>query len=190
MGKNTSVTNDISNKSSSINQEIINQLLFDSELLKLKEVINSLSLKYGLCPDELTKLATSKEEIKVPVSIFKTKKLSMLGLTVKYLKEELNLRYSEIGKLLNRNERTIWVTYSKAIIKFPSKLKIAKGFSIPIDVFSQRKFSILEHAVGYLKEEHSMKFSQIARILKRDDRTIWTCYHRLKQKRNGENEAR
>ena len=122
--------------------------------------------------------------------IYDNKKLSLLETTVKYLREELGLRYCAIGKLLNRDERTIWVTYSKSKLKSPSKLKIRESILLPIDVLTNRRYSMMELVVGYLHEEFGLKFSVIARMLVRVQRTIWTCYSRLKRKREGENEAR
>jgi DNA-binding CsgD family transcriptional regulator len=34
----------------------------------------------------------------------------------------------------------------------------------------------------YLKEERHLSFHEIALILNRDDRTVWTCWHRAKKK--------
>jgi hypothetical protein len=34
----------------------------------------------------------------------------------------------------------------------------------------------------YLKEEKKLSFHKIAIILNRDDRTIWTCWHRASKK--------
>lgn len=122
-----------------------------------------------------------QEEHTIPVSIFSTK-LAPLESLVKYLKENLNLTYSEIAKLLNRNERTIWTAYKFAIKKKKEKLVVKPGFFIPISIFSDRKFSILESLVKYLKEKLMLTYHEIAALLNRDDRTIWTVYRRARQK--------
>jgi len=49
----------------------------------------------------------------VPVSVLRDK-LSILEATVVYLKDEYKLSYHEIGKLLQRDERTVWTVYSRA----------------------------------------------------------------------------
>ena len=190
MGINTYGAEDRPNSGSPIALEQLNKILVDSDVTKLKELLKELSLKHNISPDKLASIASSDENITIPTSIYDNSRLSMLESTVKYLKEDLNQKFSSIGRLLNRNERTIWVTYSNASKKSPSRLKIAESISIPINVLSDRRFSILEQATGFLKEEYGLKFSEIGRLLKRDDRTVWTCYSRLKKKREGENEAR
>jgi hypothetical protein len=54
------------------------------------------------------------EEVLIPVSIFKKEKLTPFEAMVKYLKEEKNLNYRQIGKLLNRDERNIWTVYNRS----------------------------------------------------------------------------
>lgn len=64
-----------------------------------------------------------KEKIKIrktkssfPLSIFKNKKLTILESVTLYLKQK-QLKYCEIGKLLNRDQRNIWTIYSRATKK-------------------------------------------------------------------------
>ena len=54
--------------------------------------------------------------------------------------------------------------------------------NIPSFIFQNRKLSVLESLVVYMKEEYEMNFHQIAMILNRDDRTIWTVYSRARKK--------
>jgi hypothetical protein len=56
------------------------------------------------------------------------------------------------------------------------------GYQIPLGIFSDRKLSTTENLVVYLKEHHGLKYRDIARILQRDERTIWTVYNRAKKK--------
>ncbi len=49
----------------------------------------------------------------IPVSILEDRKLSVLEDVVKYLHENFDLNYSEIGRLLHRDSRTIWTVYSR-----------------------------------------------------------------------------
>ena len=55
-----------------------------------------------------------KEEISIPLSIFSNRKLGPLEAISKYLKDDAKLKFSEIAKLLNRNQKTIWVSYHNA----------------------------------------------------------------------------
>lgn len=54
---------------------------------------------------------------------------------------------------------------------------------VPIDLFSQRDVGLLESLVEYLKEHRNMTYHEIAVLLNRDDRTIWTAYNQVKRKR-------
>lgn len=55
--------------------------------------------------------------------------------------------------------------------------------SIPVSVISDRSLATLESVVEYLKEKKNLSYHEIAVLLKRDDRTVWTCYSRAKKKR-------
>jgi len=48
----------------------------------------------------------------IPISILRTRK-SILGSIILFLKDELNLSYSEVGILLKRDQRTIWTIYNR-----------------------------------------------------------------------------
>lgn len=187
MEKSTYKEKDSISSDSQFPIEKINKILADKETDALRKILKTLSTRYDISSQDLTKI--TDENITIPLSIYSDKNLSMLESTVKYLKEELNMRYSKIGRLLKRDERTIWVTYHNSLKKSNKKTIISDGISIPIKIFSKRRFGILESAVGFLKEDHGLKFSEIARILRKDDRTIWTCYKRLKDKKEQENEA-
>jgi len=53
---------------------------------------------------------------------------------------------------------------------------------IPIETVRDRTFSILESVVKFLKEKRALTYHEIAVLLNRDDRTIWTVYNRVKKK--------
>tara|TARA_Y100000310_G_scaffold324581_1_gene386599 strand:- start:12197 stop:12403 length:207 start_codon:yes stop_codon:yes gene_type:complete len=56
------------------------------------------------------------------------------------------------------------------------------SIAIPSSIFKNRELSVLEAMTVYFKEEKEMTYAQIARLLNRDDRTIWTAYQRAKKK--------
>ena len=118
--------------------------------------------------------------ISIPVSIFFNNACGSLEIISKYLKDCLHLKFHEIASLLNRDDRTIWGSY-QAAKHHPCKSDLT-ALTIPLSIFRNRAFSVLEQIVGYLKDHHQLKFSQIARLIARDDRTVWTTYHRLKKK--------
>ena len=58
----------------------------------------------------------------------------------------------------------------------------AEEVLIPSSVFKDRSVSVLEVLVEYLKDKKNLSFHQIAMLLNRNDRTIWTVYNRTKRK--------
>ncbi|MFH1307246.1 MAG: hypothetical protein ABIH72_00140 [archaeon] len=61
--------------------------------------------------------------------------------------------------------------------------KEEKEISIPSSIFKDRKLKVLEVLVEYLKEKLNLSYHEIALLLNRDDRTIWTVYSRARKKR-------
>lgn len=123
-----------------------------------------------------------KNKKNIPLCVFSTE-LSSLETIVKYLKENLKVDFKEISIVLGRSVKTLWQAYASSKKKYPFSLR-ADDFSltIPISLFKDRRLSVLEHIVFYLKES-DMKFSEIARALKRNPRTVWTVYQRARKKK-------
>lgn len=150
-----------------------------------KTFITHLKYDHKLTSEQIIELFGKKVLKKdlLPISIFDNKELSCLETIVKYLKEEFNLRFHEIALLLNRNDRTIWTTYNNAIKKRKEKLPVKESkFFIPTAIFKNRKFSVLESIVSYLKDKFNLRYSEISILLNRDERNIWTVYSRAKKK--------
>lgn len=53
----------------------------------------------------------------IPVSIFSSRKHSMLESLTKYLKEYYLLRYCQISKIIAKDDRTVWTAYKRALKK-------------------------------------------------------------------------
>ena len=64
-----------------------------------------------------------------------------------------------------------------------AKIKKDRVILIPLSVFLDRSVSVLEAVSEYLKDSKKFSYHEIAVLLNRDDRTIWTCYNRAKKKR-------
>lgn len=123
----------------------------------------------------------------IPLALFSNRKLGTLEIMVKYLKENLGLNYSEIAKLINRDDRTVWTTYQKAVKKQKEKFQTKKEEqSIPCNAFYERKQGPLESLVTYLKENLGLSFKQISQILNRDYTTIWLSYKKGKEKKKAQ----
>jgi len=149
-------------------------------LEKAKKLLLPIKEKYKLTFDELEKLVD--EKLFFPTTIL-NKKLTVLESVVKYLKEEQSVSLRRISNLLGRDERNIWHICNRARKKYPKRFVIKKTkFWIPVAIFSDKKLSALEAIVSYIKEELSLTYHEIALLLKRDDRTIWTVYQRARKK--------
>ena len=55
---------------------------------------------------------------------------------------------------------------------------------IPLQRLQERDLSIMESLVLYLKDEKKLTYHEIAELLNRDDRTIWTVHNRASKKRS------
>jgi len=132
-------------------------------------------------------LVKTKEDrvILIPLSVFLDRGVSVLEAISEYLKDGKGLSYHEIAVLLNRNDRTIWTCYNRAKKKNPGHVvKLAESREhIPSSIFLDREVSVLETIVEYLKDERKLSYHEMAVLLNRDDRTVWTCYSRAKKKR-------
>ena len=167
-------------KSYIISKKEVNKTIPSKEIYqKNKELfreISKIKQEYKLSDKDLLNLIN--KQILIPISIFFNS--SPLESLVKYLKENLNLNFHEIARLLSRDQRTIWVTYNN-INKKNIELNTKSKLLIPIEIFSNRKLSSLENLVSYLLNLN-YSFSQISNLLNRDYRTIWTCHQRAKKK--------
>ena len=145
----------------------------------------------GLSEGEIAGLAgkllktAAKEEIKVPISVFKNNHLGSLEAIVKYLRENLLLSFKQIADLTNRNEVALAVSYRNAKKKHEIKFVITEisPYSVPVSVLKDRNLSVLENISAYLKDTFGLNYHSVAVLLNRDDRTVWTVYQRAKKKR-------
>jgi hypothetical protein len=167
----------------------------------LKATFEYLKQKHGLDEKEVLELAFGKDShLKVPAKIFATE-LSPLEAVVRFLKDEHSLSFHEIGVLLNRDDRTIWTTYSNAAKKSKNvadanfaadptsglqKPKTSDSpYQIPLMILSERELSILELAVEFLHDASQLSMKEIALLLNKHPSTIHTVYGRARQKRAG-----
>ena len=118
----------------------------------------------------------------IPISIF-SKNLSPFESLVKFLVEEYELSYASIGKKFGKSRQSVWTTYNRAIKKHSLKFT-AHNYDIvlPLDIFENTPYTIFEIVVSYLKEKYSLRNIEIAKLLHKDTKTIWTVYNRYKNK--------
>ena len=148
--------------------------------------IKHLQSEHHLSIEDVNRLVEEKQkEILLPISIFDNDDLSALETISKYLKENQKLRFHDIAVGLNRDDRAIWATYKHAKEKMPGLLKLKPSrYFIPARIFTGRKLSVLESIAKYLKENFGLSYREIAILLRRNERTIWTVYSRAKKKEN------
>lgn len=118
----------------------------------------------------------------VPVSCF-NKDLGILESLTKYLHENKKYRFTEIAKLLNRDQRTIWVSYHNAQRKHKHKLPQTSNLEVPLKIFANRKLSPLESLIVFLHSNFDYPFSKISEITGRSYQNIWRTYQNTKQKK-------
>jgi hypothetical protein len=154
-----------------------NDLSEDKKLKMISQMMGQMKKSRPLVGIELL----YKSRMAIPLGIFSQEKLSCLEAMVKYLKEERSMRLGAIAKLLNRDNRTIWSTYSHASQKMPEPLKGEGPLMMP-SLIADREFTVLEHVVMFAK---SLGFTnhEVALHLMLDDRTIWSVYNNVKKKR-------
>jgi len=150
----------------------------DKDIEKLTQVLDTVFSKYDLSPKEVLEALSKQKQDTLPLSVFSTKKLSVLEIVVKYLKENKEMRYSDIARLLNRDQRTIWVTYDNSLKKSKKKLFDKGGADIPISIFKDRRMPVLVSLVKYLKDDLDYSFSQISGFLNKNYQTVYTSYRR------------
>lgn len=147
----------------------------------LERVSGHLKENYDMSDEEILSKVKGSDEQFIPASIF-SYDLSPAEAIVKYLKEEKELRYKEIGELISRDERGVWGSYKRALTKHPARLVIKENdVMIPVSVFKNKK-SIFESLVSYLIDIKKMKGSEIAKLLNKSASTIWTVYNRANRK--------
>jgi hypothetical protein len=146
------------------NQELTNSFSEEYETAEAPSVFY-LNLKYT-------------DEIYLPVTIFQGE-LTPFQAIIKYLKEQLDLSNKKISRLLDRDIKAIWAASQLGENK-PLVFKEAQ-IKIPLSIFKDQELSSLEALVRFLKNL-DMTYAEIARLLNRDQRTVWTVYSRAKNK--------
>ena len=152
------------------------------EIDRLESIFEELKDSYDVNPEDIIKIIQEKEKfVYIPISIFKNT-LAPLEAVVLFLKDHLGFNFHKIASVLNRDDRTIWLTYSNAAKK-KARMTISSEFCIPLSILSDRKFSTLEHVVAYLKETKDLSLKQISKLIGKNTNTIWTVYNRYKNKK-------
>lgn len=155
----------------------------------LEAFLNHLRKEHTFTDSEVNALLTEAqqhEQTLLPINIFQTDALSSLEAIVKYLKEQKHLTFHQIAVVLKRDDRTIWTTYSKSRKKMLAHFHLLPSkYVMPAALFAERKLSVLETLAHYLRVTLKLSLHDIATLLNRDDRTIWTVCNRARKKLGG-----
>lgn len=118
----------------------------------------------------------------VPVSIF-AQSIPPSQALCNYLHRQRGLSFRDISLLLNRDQRSIWTSCNRRVsdLRTPEE----SGILIPLSIFKDRSMSILEHVVNYLRAQHSLTNSGIAKLLNKNPSSIITVAKRIEQKMSG-----
>lgn len=158
-------------------KEVFNNLSNnDQDLVSFLNLYEKLQKKYGKDAKDI--IAKLSKEVLVPVSVF-TSEPSRLETLARFLKENKGMEFNAIAELLGRSNKTIWQAYNFSKKKYSEKLiEDYSTYNISASIFKNRRLSNLENLVIYLKEKFNLKFSKIAALIHRDQRTVWTVYTR------------
>jgi hypothetical protein len=140
--------------------------------------------KYNLEDKKLKIVLSEKDENKnyIPASIFSIE-LGVSEGIVKFLHENRHLCFKDISNILQKSQSNVIVTYRKTQKKSPRLFtRISYNYKINLSAFS-KDLTCLESACIYLKEHYLLNYHKIGQILDRDERTIWTVYHRASKKK-------
>lgn len=131
---------------------------------------------------EVLRFALEKEKKGIPISAFKSP-LSGLEIITKFLRENEKKSFNDISYILNRKRSTLYNTYNKSKKKMKKYLDISdSSILIPFNIFSNRKFSILESIVNYLKVKEKLSLREISKLLYKNYSTVKTVYRRYNLK--------
>lgn len=131
---------------------------------------------------DFTSASPREPSVDIPACIFR-EGLSGLRAVTKFLHEEKNMGFSEIGRLILRDPRTIQAEYAdcKGYKSFQKKDIASENIFISSAALRKRKFSVLEILAVELRDK-GFSLSEIADLLGKSPKTIWTVLNRAKKK--------
>ena len=128
---------------------------------------------------KLSEQVNLHKENSIPVSIFNTD-LPPLEAIVRFLRESQQKGTNEIARLLCKKPASVSEAYRNAKSK-EFKFKSTDVFIPILEFQNSPDLSILEVVVTCLRS-NNLKFKEIANLLGKDPKTVWTCFSRAKKK--------
>lgn len=161
-----------------------NQFFVSKEQLEYvisgQELANSFSEEYESTetPSVFYLNLKYSDEIYLPVTIFQSQ-MTPFQAIIKYLREQLGLTNKRISLLIGRDAKAVWAAYQ--LVKKERLAFKETPIQVPLSIFKHESLSSLEALVRFLKGT-GMNYAEIARLLNRDQRTVWTAYSRANNK--------
>ena len=91
------------------------------------------------------------------------------------------MSFKEIAEITNRAESTVWMNYRNVNNLIDKKLVGGNKILINLNIINDKRLSILESVVKYLKDQ-GYRNVEIAKLLGKEQRKIWILYDRVKKK--------
>jgi len=94
-------------------------------------------------------------------------------------------KYSEIAKIINRDDRSVWTSYRRACKKSKELFEIdmsKETYLLPLSIFKDRTKSILEQITFYLHEQYELSGYKVASLLNKHPSSIATVLNRARKK--------
>jgi len=149
----------------------------------LKTILLKLQREQNLQLSELIETyQEAKQEASIPLSIF-SQPLDAAEALYKFLKENEQFSFQRIAQETQRDYKSIWATYQRA----HKKKKIIFSFQnekyfLPLSIFNNRNYSLLESVVFYLNSVHHLSNKEIAKLLQKTPNTIAVLLKRARDK--------
>lgn len=155
---------------------------FTSQQL-LKQLLGYLHKHQNLQLAEVIALfQEAKNEALIPVSIF-SHALPPMGALTKFLRENEHLSYQEIATILHRDQRSIWASYQRAGRRWKARFTpTAETYFLPLSLFQDRSFSILESVVLHLHEVYHLSPKQMGKLLHKSPNSMAVLLKRAREK--------
>lgn len=194
MGTDSGVSNiSVTGKASRYSPQYLSEVASEhgSELAETGALLEELE-RAGLPSQGIVELATHTERYaSVPVGIFRSE-LGPLEAVVKYARDVLQLSVQAVSRFTGRTPSTVSISYRNA--KAPlvldlelkdinfRKLRVPRNsLLIPASAFVA-DLSVLEAVCLHLHTRVGLRYADIARLLHRDQRTVYTVVSRARRK--------
>jgi len=163
--------------------ELLDVLLNTLSSQKLLEIVLKKIQSEGdlQLADLIKTFQETKGEISVPLSIFSTS-LPPAEALCSFLRENKKLSYKEIAALISRNEKNVWAACQRAKRKNKKHLKAEEKYHLPVSIFKDRSYSLLENVVFYLNRVHHLSNKEIAKLMKKSPNSIAVLMKRARDK--------